>query len=131
MNTPDTEWEKEFNKDFGVFNWNETARERHTGEILSCVREVFPCEGGYCDMDVSSIKEFISNLLTSRDTYWTKDMETKLAQAYASGVEHGMSKRDTYWKERVEEIYGHFSWCQECAEGPMCKDALAIKDNLK
>ena len=42
-----------------------------------------------------------------------------------------LTSRNTYWKERVEEIYSHFSWCQECAEGPMCKDALAIKDNLK
>lgn len=46
-------------------------------------------------------------------------------------IAEATSSRDTYWKERVEEIYGHFSWCQECAEGPMCKDALAIKDNLK
>jgi hypothetical protein len=32
----------------------------------------------------------------------------------------------TQHREQVQKIYSHFSWCQECAEGPICNDALAI-----
>ena len=80
------------------------------------------------------------------DTEWENEFDEKFSEFRYENVPDDMdvpivyvkdfirnlrTRHDTYWKERVEEIYGHFSWCQECAEGPMCKDALAIKDNLK
>lgn len=37
-----------------------------------------------------------------------------------------LTEKDKEREEAVREVFGHFSWCQECAEGPACRDALAI-----
>lgn len=43
-------WEKEFDEKFEIFVMDE--------------KEVFPCEGGYCDTSVEYIKSFIRHLLS-------------------------------------------------------------------
>ena len=82
MNTPDTEWEKEFDENYNqVTLWNGL---------------------GYGNVH-TELKSFIIRTCIAE---WNKGFEKGRSEYLdkAKDIDEAITSRDTYWKERVEEI---------------------------
>lgn len=109
METPDIEWEKEFEEKFG-----DTFRLCCDDKTLSPV-----------------IKTFIQNLLSSRDTYWAERVEAERERIYDAIDDYFISPNPIpdakilcgYIRETLKE---NLEVCETCGERH-----ITNKDNLK
>ncbi len=76
MNTPDTEWEKEFNK-----------MRKGTGQFI---------------VPTNAVKQFIETLLSSRDTYW-KEREKEVIKSIIR-VAKNSAEVDRIASQRLREL---------------------------
>ncbi len=68
------------------------------------------------------VEEFFNRFFTDLSYKVQKEQADWLRQAL-------QSQADKYEKDKgeaVKEAFSHFSWCQECADGPICSEAKAI-----
>lgn len=94
-NTPDTEWEKEFDE---KFNKAFCCDHDHYGE--ECGKEF-----------ATKCKSFIKKTLTSRDTYWKEEMKKARQDWLRSEIEklEGMKQPITI-DDRVESAFASIEW---------------------
>ena len=112
--TPDTEWEKEFDKEFN--------------ELLS--------EAGYSngeetyDVETPRVKAFITQLLTSRDTYWKERVRKIIKEKITHNAQYLKKPPhdgETNFQTKRRRANNNYIKGQEQA----CDDLLQALDNLK
>ncbi len=90
MNTPDTEWKKEFDEIYGDY-----------------LSGYFCCDGRECGCNGTDVKTeivlYIQNLLTLE---WNEGFEKGRSEYLdkARDIDEAISSHTTYWKERMQEV---------------------------